>query len=945
MNRLITCLVLLLLTFGCYQNKIDNSFNEDSRKIIHFIELSDFNVADSLLAIYEKKIEAFTEEEMVTFYLLNMRLAIKQADRKRYKIAVDYIKNKLDDIDPLLKGQFYILESEYLYDVEQMYNYSILSSYKAINIFQKENKDIFSDSILREVYYPMLYSIFQTRETDSMKSSIELTKHLIEKTKKPKTFNDSLHLSKLYRLYYIQSQWQYNDRASFFLTERINSIRKYDTQTPDTTLTRKIQQQYEHPSKIDSIANNFLEKAFTFCPSSILDKPTLHGAMLSHNKGNYHLYLYRAKHVNNFPRQECLYHLDSSDNYFYEAIEKVERLTPTNSLYPQLSYHYWVVSYNNYQRKNKSSNYSLMKSLQKSSKYYDTLEYKTLSNNPLQYVAELNSLAMLLNSSLQEKRKTHTNIPRRLRNLLIEHISKQNFEYNYLPKRFARTSILENLKYNVEKKSFSVEDIDEIIAELQYVDDWQLFLYQTKNQVIGQSLDREEWINLSNQFEKIKREQKSLFRQSGLQNWAEIVNLGAVLYDNKAKQDIIIKKYKKKIENSVKFQTNETIKSKIPDSTAIITIIPKLKNYTDTYIKYRRDTSEILTILLSQDTILLKNKTVLYSVNKKYQEYKKINTEINNIIINSQNYQSNENYKIKKQQFDSLQNLFFNIFIGSIEEDIKPYKRLCFIFASGELSYDEIDFAVLKDANDKLLLDSYAIQQYSSFKSVVNLYNESNKVIRVTPNDIIAIAPYSSFNENSRKKPAYSMYKRNSESKIPHSITESKLDLLGVKVIWEQEKLNADSFFESLQEKKIVHINTHASEGNLLLNGSQISISDIYLQNLSHVELIVLAACDINYEDKNNKVTGEASKNLANAFLAAGVKSVIYTTTSINSNSTDMILKFFYENLLQKAMHKDQALRAAQIEYCANTKSDYLKHPYYFSSIKLVGNPRAIVQK
>jgi CHAT domain-containing protein len=108
-------------------------------------------------------------------------------------------------------------------------------------------------------------------------------------------------------------------------------------------------------------------------------------------------------------------------------------------------------------------------------------------------------------------------------------------------------------------------------------------------------------------------------------------------------------------------------------------------------------------------------------------------------------------------------------------------------------------------------------------------------------------------------------------------------------------------------------------------------VDEVAEMKLRSVELVVLSACE-------TKVCGEYSADAINtlndAFIAAGVPTVIASLWKVDDKATSLFMSSFYRHL--KHMGTAAALAEAQKE----TRSQY-QHPYYWAAFVLTGDPGA----
>ncbi|MGL1863362.1 MAG: CHAT domain-containing protein [Pseudodesulfovibrio sp.] len=95
--------------------------------------------------------------------------------------------------------------------------------------------------------------------------------------------------------------------------------------------------------------------------------------------------------------------------------------------------------------------------------------------------------------------------------------------------------------------------------------------------------------------------------------------------------------------------------------------------------------------------------------------------------------------------------------------------------------------------------------------------------------------------------------------------------------------------------------------------------------------LVFLSACDT----ARAKIgSGDEIIGLTRGFFVAGAPSVINTLWKIDDQSTAMLAKRFYENMLKKGMDKAEALKEAKLYVMQKG----FKEPYYWAAFVLQGD-------
>lgn len=140
----------------------------------------------------------------------------------------------------------------------------------------------------------------------------------------------------------------------------------------------------------------------------------------------------------------------------------------------------------------------------------------------------------------------------------------------------------------------------------------------------------------------------------------------------------------------------------------------------------------------------------------------------------------------------------------------------------------------------------------------------------------------------------------------------------------------------------IVHLATHAqSSGNLedtfiLAWDGEIQINQLSallqtatLSRRQPIELLVLSACQTAVGDDR------AALGLAGIAVRAGARSTMATLWSVSDEAMAQLMGQLYEKLAQTDFTKAEALQQAQLSLLQNPS---YKHPFYWSSVILLGN-------
>jgi len=107
-------------------------------------------------------------------------------------------------------------------------------------------------------------------------------------------------------------------------------------------------------------------------------------------------------------------------------------------------------------------------------------------------------------------------------------------------------------------------------------------------------------------------------------------------------------------------------------------------------------------------------------------------------------------------------------------------------------------------------------------------------------------------------------------------------------------------------------------------------LHDIYSLDLS-AELIVLSACQTAL---GKDIRGEGFVGMSHAFMSAGSKSVVSSLWKVDDRATAVLMREFYESMLQQGMTPAAALRSAQLKMIQDPRTSA---PYYWAGFVIQG--------
>jgi CHAT domain-containing protein len=167
---------------------------------------------------------------------------------------------------------------------------------------------------------------------------------------------------------------------------------------------------------------------------------------------------------------------------------------------------------------------------------------------------------------------------------------------------------------------------------------------------------------------------------------------------------------------------------------------------------------------------------------------------------------------------------------------------------------------------------------------------------------------------------------------------------------WIGEGATEAKFKEEAPSYNIIHLAMHGLVDNRMPmnsglvfteNGDTTTENVLLAYELSslnlNTSLLVLSACSTAYGQYKK---GEGVMSLGRGFMYAGASSILTTLWSINDQSSQRIMQYFYENLYA-GMDKDEALRQAKIDYLEEAQG-VIAHPAFWAAYVLMGDTGTI---
>jgi CHAT domain-containing protein len=181
-----------------------------------------------------------------------------------------------------------------------------------------------------------------------------------------------------------------------------------------------------------------------------------------------------------------------------------------------------------------------------------------------------------------------------------------------------------------------------------------------------------------------------------------------------------------------------------------------------------------------------------------------------------------------------------------------------------------------------------------------------------------------------------------SELKESNNKSKELVDLYNADLI-EGKSATKEKFSKHLENDRMIALLSHGSayddeiESNkgIYFSNGFLSMNEVY--NLkAKCDFLLLGACEtgVGYKSK------EGTINLARAFTAIGVKSMMLASWKIDEKSSSQIIGSFLK-YLDSGCTKSEALQKAKLDYLA-TASPRMANPLYWAGLNITGNNETI---
>ncbi len=145
----------------------------------------------------------------------------------------------------------------------------------------------------------------------------------------------------------------------------------------------------------------------------------------------------------------------------------------------------------------------------------------------------------------------------------------------------------------------------------------------------------------------------------------------------------------------------------------------------------------------------------------------------------------------------------------------------------------------------------------------------------------------------------------------------------------------------NFERASLIHLATHAFfdptnplESGIVLAAKEILTAREILQHRLQADLLVLSACE---SGQVGSLGGEELAGLSQAFLQAGVRSLLVSLWRVDDPATAALMQAFY-NAREEGADKALALRQAMTQVQQDRQHPHWRHPHYWGAFILLGD-------
>jgi CHAT domain-containing protein len=214
-------------------------------------------------------------------------------------------------------------------------------------------------------------------------------------------------------------------------------------------------------------------------------------------------------------------------------------------------------------------------------------------------------------------------------------------------------------------------------------------------------------------------------------------------------------------------------------------------------------------------------------------------------------------------------------------------------------------------------------------------YGLSSSIANLVEKRVSKSAAFSVFSPNFSSKNLSELKESNSKSKELTDLYDAHL--------FQGKDATRKSFANHLVNDRIVALLSHGSSSDdeiesnkgIYFSDGYLSMNEVY--NLkANCDFLLLGACESGVGYKSR----EGTINLARAFTAIGIKSMMLASWKIDEKSSSQIISSFLK-YLDSGCTKSKALQKAKLDYLA-TASPRMANPLYWAGLNITGNNETI---
>ncbi|MEM6738082.1 MAG: CHAT domain-containing tetratricopeptide repeat protein, partial [Bacteroidota bacterium] len=293
------------------------------------------------------------------------------------------------------------------------------------------------------------------------------------------------------------------------------------------------------------------------------------------------------------------------------------------------------------------------------------------------------------------------------------------------------------------------------------------------------------------------------------------------------------------------------------------------------------------------------------------------------------------------REYDELSSILSQIVFG-MDFKIERYQKII-VLIDGPLEKVPIELLKVNSGENNMSFLVTELPVVYGYSSDQFLKKTTHARFKVWETGFVAFAP-SVFNTAIADSLSFNPF-RDLELELKWSKHEIERlrEVLDGKIVTGKEA--TETAFKRLSNARIIHVASHAffdSDNPLYsklvfsksdsLNDGYLYAQELYDMNLT-AGLAVLSACNTG---KTELIRGEGGIGLSNAFMYAGVPSVVMSKWQVDDQSTSQLMQYFYKNL-KSGITKSEALRQAKLEFL-ETAPPEKQHPFYWGAFVVIGD-------